>query len=218
MSDIYTSEGIEVNEKIRIDIDGKWKVTDVIDFFNSAQKLYDYYSCYETLIDLNDYSSTKSNEWYEDQIYCIGYVNQCFIGKSTTFIDRNNKFYFFDQNSDNSLRLNLNLIEPLFLKRFNYASPGFKDLAGAGEIIGHLKDLCFKIIDVFVNKNSRRNEDRKLQLQNDILEIDRNKKFAELLADLGFSHEDIRKIILNEYKHSLPIVKLIQEEKIKTIE
>ncbi|SHJ05258.1 hypothetical protein [Pseudozobellia thermophila] len=217
MADTLVSEKIGLREKITIEIDGKWKARNVIDFFSSIQNLYDYYSCFLILSDFKEYSKSEKEKWYEDQIICIGHINQTFVGKSTTFIDRKNKFYFFDKDMDDSHDLKLALIEPLFLKKFSYASPGFKDLIGAGEVIGHLKDFCFKIIDIFITKNKRKNEDRKEKLENEILEIERNRQFAKLLEEVGFEKEEIKKVILSEYKNALPIVKLIQEGKITGI-
>lgn len=217
MTNILSFEDVKVVEKLSFEIDGKWKVRDVIDLFTALQNLYDYYSCFIILSDPNNFFELKRTKYYEDRILCIGHINQNFVGKSTTIIDRDNKFYYFDKDPD-PFSLNLNLIQPLFLKEFRYSSPGFNDVTGMGEAIGHLKELCFKIIDIFTTAKKRKNEDRKEKLKNDILEIERNKQFAKLLEEIGFENEDIRKIILNEYRNTLPIAKLILDEKIKSIQ
>ena len=52
----------------------------------------------------------------------------------------------------------LELSERMWVKRVEFASPGFKDLVGIGEVVGQLKDFVFKLIDLFTSHRKRKLE------------------------------------------------------------
>lgn len=220
-----TKGKIEIKEKISFEIDGSWKVNDVIIFFNAVQDLYDFYSCIYIIEKeferphsvIGKKLGYQSTERYKDLMKVIGFLNQKFLGKQSTVIDRFNVFYRFERENNEREILNLDTIEPLYIVRYQYASKGISDLSGLGEIIGHIKDFCITIIELIVNSQERKEKLRGLKLDNDTKEIARNMKIIKMFEKLGFNDTEITQIIDSKYKSAKTLETLIMEEKIKGI-
>jgi len=76
--------------------------------------------------------------------------------------------------------------EELEIRRIEYGSPGFKDLAGLGDIVGHIMEFIFRLIE----HRSRR---EKRKLENDRLRIENAREFVQLAKECGYTEADIRK-------------------------
>jgi hypothetical protein len=92
----------------------------------------------------------------------------------------------------------LKLLEPdeqLYVKRIQFGSPGFTDLAGVGEVVGHIKDFLLKIIDLVVTRQQRdmENEERKARVQK--LRIENARELVGLAKDCGYSPAEIRQLV-----------------------
>lgn len=83
----------------------------------------------------------------------------------------------------------LQLPHRLEITRIEFASPGFTDLAGIGQIIGHLKDILFKIIDVYSSKGERAARTAILNEQLEEVRINNVGKKLDLLRRMGYSDE-----------------------------
>lgn len=62
--------------------------------------------------------------------------------------------------------------EQLEIRRIEYGSPGFKDLAGLGEIVGHIKDFVLAIIEHCSLRKKRNLENEERELKNEQLRIE----------------------------------------------
>ena len=115
--------------------------------------------------------------------------------------------------------------EALQVRAIRYGSPGFKDLIGIGEVIGHVKDILFKVIDVSSTKGDKELEQEKLSLENHRLWLENQEKelenmaiFSELLRKNGYNDAEIKKS-LTEWltKKQEPFLRLANEKKILSI-
>jgi hypothetical protein len=71
-------------------------------------------------------------------------------------------------------------IEQLYVRRIQFASPGSIDLVGIGAIVGHVKDLLLRIIDLAVSAERRRLENEGLHIENERRRIENEKERLEL--------------------------------------
>ena len=88
---------------------------------------------------------------------------------------------------------------PVDVARINYSSPGITDIAGVGEIIGHIKDFILSVIEMRLNSEHRNQVARKLKIENDRSEIEMIQvrietvdRFIDVARKAGFSKKQIR--------------------------
>ncbi|MBB5354007.1 hypothetical protein HNR46_004279 [Haloferula luteola] len=104
--------------------------------------------------------------------------------------------------------------ERLAVTRLQFASPGFKDLAGLGEVIGHLKDFMIHLIDLYSNR-------RKRNLECDVMEAELNSKRAEnakqligIARELGYTKAEMRKLFLHIDKNQEALIQFVSTGRI----
>lgn len=95
------------------------------------------------------------------------------------------------------------------VRRVRYGSEGFKDLAGAGDIVGHIKDFVLRIIEMFISRKQRAALIEKAQLENDerrkrleqldveieIQKVEAATRYVQLMRDVGFTKSQIKSAI-----------------------
>jgi hypothetical protein len=62
--------------------------------------------------------------------------------------------------------------EKVKVRRVRYESPGLKDIAGVGEIVGHVKDFVLAVINLCVDRQKRKHKNEERSLKNDQLRIE----------------------------------------------
>ena len=107
--------------------------------------------------------------------------------------------------------------EELKVHRVRYESPGFKDLAGIGEIVGHVKDFTLKLLDHFTSRRSRNLKDEECELRNQAHRIQNARDFVSLARECGFDDAEIRQLVRSLDEKVDPLVKLIECGKIKNV-
>jgi len=105
--------------------------------------------------------------------------------------------------------------EELKVRRVEYASPGFKDLAGFGDIVGHVKDFTVKMIEYFGSRKNRNLMDEEQELKNQSLRIKNAREFVGLAKECGFEESELRKIVLAVDEKQDPLVALVESGKIQ---
>lgn len=109
------------------------------------------------------------------------------------------------------------LLEPrerLVVQRVIYGSPGIKDLAGIGEIVGHVKDLLIHLIDHWSTRRQRDLENNRRELENQQLQVEIAKQFVELADGLGYSKREMRQLVSEVIYEQKPLLDLIAAGKI----
>lgn len=94
--------------------------------------------------------------------------------------------------------------------KIRYGSPGFQDIAGAGVIVGHIKDFVLGIIDNVSNRKKRR-------LENKQLEIENARKFLELADDYNLTDEETMGLINAINERQRKISRLVAERKVISV-
>jgi hypothetical protein len=112
------------------------------------------------------------------------------------------------------------LIEPdeqLQVRRIEYASPGLKDLAGVGEVIGHLKDFLLRLIELAVTSPQRQLENDERELNNQRLRLENARLFVQVGRDIGLSEHELRQLAGFVETKQDPIIRLVEDGKITAV-
>jgi hypothetical protein len=110
------------------------------------------------------------------------------------------------------------LLEPqerLRVTRVQFSSPGFKDLAGLGEVVGHVKDFVLRLIDLYVGRDQRRIENEIREADLSSKRLDNARKFVELARDCGYTKTDMRKLVQRTDSRQGDLISLITTGKIR---
>ena len=138
---------------MRLEIDGKWTAEDMIKSFSCLQDLYNLRFMLQV-----EYEEWKEwRDFYEElrfsPVFHKRFRDRLFFARDF--------FPLFDKSvlplTDTELSKSPRLFYPeerLYVRRVNYGSKGIKDLAGVGEIIGHVKDFVLDVIHLCVDRES----------------------------------------------------------------
>lgn len=192
---------------LRFHIEGTWTAQDFTDYFASMNHVYSVLA----IVDIERDSARDWEQYIEEFDFMFHKMMRSskrlrhwlVFQRSTTpgplrLLDASNMERSFSVLED---------AERLRVRRLHFASPGYTDLSGLGQAMGHVKDIVTKLIDVRVGADERR-------IKNEILEEDRRsaalrnlREQISILKELGYSEAEIRAIVAS----SNPAVeKLIQ--------
>jgi HAMP domain-containing protein len=104
--------------------------------------------------------------------------------------------------------------ERLVVQRIIYGSPGIKDLAGIGEIVGHLKDMLVRLIEYWSTRRQRALENERRELENQQLQVEIAKQFVGLAQELGYSKREMRQLVASVVREQGPLIQLVATGKI----
>src|SRR5581483_4015272 len=107
--------------------------------------------------------------------------------------------------------------EKLEVQRIQYGSEGFKDLAGIGEIVGHIKDFILKLIEHKSAKRQRELENEEKEIRNQQLRIENARSFVALAKECGYSEPEIRSLVHFVDDRQQTLVDLIDTDKIRSV-
>lgn len=181
---------------LRFEIEGKWSVEDMIRSFSSLQDLYnlrlitqvayedlrelDY--LYDELIHFPPFRLSKKRR----MLYQRFFINPYFATSNIPLKSKDLK----------KLSTLLYPQERLEVRRIEYNSPGVKDIAGLGEIIGHIKDFILRIWELgIIARRQRKLENEEREIKNQGQGIENARNFVSLLKECGFPETEIRTII-----------------------
>ncbi|MFC4269603.1 hypothetical protein [Polaribacter marinivivus] len=207
---------VSVKNQLRIRLNQKWSNVDFINLLTAVQNIYELYIINE---EINSMKSSESffNSNLNKSSLIITYLEQNFMNSESTMIirDMNDTKVFTD---NDFFRLKFFLKKELQIIKIKYASPGFADFGGFGAAIGHLKDLLLKLIEVFENRKSNKINNERKEIENDILRIERSKKFIELLKDINYPESKIQKILETEDKSIMVLKNFVENRQIENAE
>ncbi|MBW2045612.1 MAG: hypothetical protein JRI96_12135 [Deltaproteobacteria bacterium] len=175
---------------IRFEIDGQWRVDDMAQSLSHLRDLYNLRLLLQ--IQSEDYRDIEEF-WHEmhhfppfrkvlkkRMLYPWFYPHLPAIPTDVTELSQLSSFFYPE--------------EQFVIRRIEYGSPGLKDLAGIGEIVGHIKDFMLKLIEYYVERRKRNLENAERELRNEGLRIENARKFVRLAKDCGYSESEIRKL------------------------
>ncbi|HWW60838.1 MAG TPA: hypothetical protein VN181_05660 [Thermoanaerobaculia bacterium] len=84
--------------------------------------------------------------------------------------------------------------DELRVTRINFASPGVADLAGLGEIVGHVKDFILRAIELVVNREERALANEEHSLRNQALRLENAHRLIGIAREAGYSESDVRRL------------------------
>ncbi|MCA9306425.1 MAG: hypothetical protein KDA16_07820 [Phycisphaerales bacterium] len=108
--------------------------------------------------------------------------------------------------------------EELLVRRIEYASPGFKDLAGLGEIVGHIKDFTLRLIEHFSSRKSRNLNNEEHEIRNQSLRIQNARDFVALVKECGYDESEVRQIVNGVDDTQDSLIRLISNGKLQNVQ
>ena len=106
--------------------------------------------------------------------------------------------------------------EELIVSRIEYASPGFKDLTGIGEVVGHVKDFVIRVIELVCERGKRRLDNEKSSVEIEGMRIENAKRFVALAKDCGYTEAELRRMTRWVDDRQETIIILVQSGKIQS--
>src|SRR4051812_21075906 len=127
-----STEWREIYTVLSFEIDGNWYAPEMGVFLTQVDDLYRMYLGLELI---------KDNEYIRDYLRDMRANNEQHLSLTKGLVIISHKAQF---------------INHLRVVRLQYASPGVQDLAGIGVIVGHIKDLVLRLIDLATSRKERR--------------------------------------------------------------
>lgn len=178
---------------MRIRIEGRWTVNDYSILFGAIDRFYLFFS----LVRIADFALSSS------------------ANMSDEIIDDDS---LFDFEGLIDIHESLASGDGLFVKRISYASPGSIDLVGVGQLIGHLKDLLIKIIEIFTLHGERRARVKLMELDIEIRRLQLLREQQAFLKESGMSDVKISRAVAEVTQYALTLGPLVAAGKLKTVE
>lgn len=82
----------------------------------------------------------------------------------------------------------------LVVLRTEHNSPGFTDLAGIGQIIGHLKEFLIKLVDFYAGKEERNLKNSKLRYENEMAALEVIERKLEIMERAGCDSRSLQQV------------------------
>lgn len=166
-----------------------------------------------------------NENWYSPEmgifLLHLNDLYRLYLGLEVIHTDEHARDYLRDMKAHDEQRLNLanglvyishkaQRFNHLRVVRIQYASPGVQDLAGIGVIVGHVKDLVLRLIDLAASRKERR-------LKNERLEIDNLSERIKIAKEVGYTDKEIRNMLGWAKKRQKTIYYLIEDGKIRSV-
>ena len=207
----------ETIETLRLGIDGRWTVDEMARSLSHIQDLYnlrlviqvafedwrDWERFYDELLHYPPFRRSKRRQYLYPALFGAPYQMLPSMPLSSQDLSRISN-YLYPQ-------------EKLEVRRIQYGSEGFKDLAGLGEIVGHVKDFVLKLIEHKSMKRQRELENEERELKNQQLRIENARNFVSLARACGYSKTEMRGLITFVDERQQTLIDLIDEDKIRSV-
>jgi HAMP domain-containing protein len=199
---------------LRIGIDGRWEASEFATSLTALDRLYTLrFALAMEQDDLRDLRELYLDAPFPPFPSSMRYLRRWAKLASPTFLQPERT----PLTSATRITAVSGLLEPgerLVVQRVIYGSPGIKDLAGVGEIVGHVKDLLVRLIDHWSTRRQRKLENDRRELENQQLQVEITKQFVGLAQELGYSKHEMRQLVSAAMHEQKPLVGLIASGKI----
>jgi hypothetical protein len=181
-----STEWHKIYTVLSFEIDGNWYAPEMGIFLTHLDDLYRMYLGLE-VIQANEYASNYLRDMKANNEQPLTLI------KGLATISRKAQF-----------------INHLRVVRLQYASPGVQDLAGIGVIVGHIKDLVLRLVDLAASREERRLKNRRLEIEN-------LREQIHIAKEIGFTDKEIRNLLGWAKKRQRTIYDLIEDGKIRSV-
>lgn len=106
----------------------------------------------------------------------------------------------------------------LRLRKVQYSSPGFTDIAGLGQVLGHVKDLLVRIIDFYAAKRKQQIETKILEQELEAARLKNLFERARFLKEIGYTDEDRRRLLSEAAVQIKTIERLVGEKYVTSVQ
>lgn len=203
-------------QTLRIDIDGDWTAEEFSTSFRLLNELYSLRAVIHIEKESFDELEMYAREFLDFPLSWRRFprrLRALYLGRGLPFppvlpplIDLNIPESTFE------------LLEPeerLRVAKIQFSSPGFKDLAGLGEVVGHLKDFILRLIELYASRRQRHLENELREEAIQAKRLENAKNLVELAKDCGYSKADMRKLVQWADSRQNGLITLIHNGKIR---
>ncbi len=100
-------------------------------------------------------------------------------------------------------------------RRIEYASPGIKDLVGAGEVVGHIKDFIVFLVEHLRSRKARQLENEEHRLRNDAMRLENAHRFIAMKREFDLTPSEMRRLQMWVDDRQQPLAALVTDGKIR---
>jgi hypothetical protein len=105
----------------------------------------------------------------------------------------------------------------LMIRKIRMSSPGFTDIAGLGEVVGHIKDFSCELINNYRDRPFRAEALKKEKIDTQMRQIQLMQSYIDLAKSAGFNDSETRKLISKFDEIQDTLITLIEKEKITSV-
>ena len=214
---------------LRLNIDGDWTINEFAQTFEAIQQLYDFQVYCRWLQHMDHRQSPRKRLYRMMEMMDLHPMEAEFLLRfpSATWRESDATLESISATTKEIREADFptHLAGPARVKRINYSSPGVTDIAGVGEIIGHIKDLILRVLEMCLNREHQKEVARKLKLENDKSEIQMAQvrleaidQFIDVARKAGFTKTQVRSALQSVDGKVELLVSLVQQGKITSIE
>ncbi len=207
----------EVSVQImRLDIDGDWTAEEFSSSFRLVNELYSLRAIIHIEKESLDELETYTREFFDFPPFWRRLprrLRALYLARGLPFPPA--PLPLIDLNTPEST---FGLLEPeerLRVTKIQFSSPGFKDLAGLGEVVGHLKDFILRLIELYASRRQRHLENELWEEEIQAKRLENAKSFVELAKECGYSKADMRKLVQWVDSRQNVLIPLIERGKIR---
>jgi hypothetical protein len=209
----------DIRRGLRLHIAGEWAAREFSDLFDAISALYEI----QLILQLSAEELRQLEYLIEDSLFSrpgswspryrrllhLGYPIFPPVGIAISSL--------IDDPATSKARVLVQDYEELKVRRISYASPGSIDLVGIGAVMGHIKDLVFKLVDRKDTRRKRELEDETQSLENEKLRLQNAREFVALAKDCGYSELEIRQLVSRVSTVQDPIARLVSQRKLEDV-
>jgi len=203
---------------LRLTIDGAWTVTDMVNSFAALRDVYNLILIFRR--ERLSQRQLRREQLSQRQLRRIGRVRGIPRRKAYRGLTAHTKEHrkLLNTKKLDSIESLISPRDRLTVARVNYGSLGLKDILGAGEIIGHVRSLTEKIIDLCTTTRERKIKGDLLEAELAAKRIENARAVVTLARDLGYSETEIRETVDWVDRRQVALSRLVGEGKILAIE
>lgn len=213
-----------MSQLLRLNIDGNWTLDDFASTYEAIEQLYEFqaYCLWANEMGFHKSSSEHLHRMMDAE-FLLRFPAPFWGDQDTTLESIADLTHRIRDVSRKQFPMHIP--QRATVKRITYSSPGVTDIAGLGEIIGHIKDLIIKVTEMCLNRQHQKEVARQLKIENDKSELEMVglrltaiDQFIDVARKAGFTKKQIRTTIQSVDGKVDLIEGLVEQGKIKSIE
>ena len=108
--------------------------------------------------------------------------------------------------------------DDLFVKKLTFASPGGIDFLGVAALVGHLKEVLLRLLELNATRRERQAKAALIEIEVEMARLKAVKEHLTILKELGFTNAERQKLLLELSPCAQSLLVLMRREMITKVE